>query len=98
MSTEEPPAADHRTVNADANTTIKEAHNVIETLVVKLSRQELYDKIWEVSVAGVSKEYGIPYSQLLKQVKAADIPVPPSGYWTKLSFRSEEHTSELQSR
>ena len=72
MSTEEPPAADHRTVNADANTTIKEAHNVIETLVVKLSRQELYDKIWEVSVAGVSKEYGIPYSQLLKQVKAAD--------------------------
>lgn len=59
---------------------------MIETLVVKLSRQELYDKIWEVSVAGVSKEYGIPYSQLLKQVKAADIPVPPSGYWTKLSF------------
>ena len=59
---------------------------MIETLVVILSRQELYDKIWEVSVAGVSKEYGIPYSQLLKQVKAADIPVPPSGYWTKLSF------------
>ena len=59
---------------------------MIETLVVKLSRQELYDKIWEISVAGVSKEYGIPYSQLLKQVKAADIPVPPSGYWTKLSF------------
>ena len=59
---------------------------MIETLVVKLSRQELYDKIWDISVAGVSKEYGIPYSQLMKQVKAANIPVPPSGYWTKLSF------------
>lgn len=59
---------------------------MIETLVVKLSRKELYDKIWEISVAGISKEYGIPYSQLMKQVKAANIPVPPSGYWTKLSF------------
>lgn len=57
-----------------------------EILVAKLSRQELYDKIWEISVAGVSKEYGIPYAQLMKQVKAANIPVPPSGYWTKLSF------------
>lgn len=59
---------------------------MIETSVVKLSRKELYDKIWEISVAGFSKEYAIPYSQLMKQVKAANIPVPPSGYWTKLSF------------
>lgn len=57
-----------------------------EIPAVKLSRQELYDKIWEISVAGVSKEYGIPYAQLMKQVKAANIPIPPSGYWTKLSF------------
>ena len=57
-----------------------------EILVAKLSRQELYDKIWEISVAGVSKEYGIPYAQMMKQVKAANIPVPPSGYWTKLRF------------
>lgn len=86
MSMEEPPAADHKSVNADANTTIKEVDKMIGPLVVKLSRQELYDKIWENSVAGVSKEYGIPYSQLMKQVKAANIPVPPSGYWTKLNF------------
>lgn len=59
---------------------------MVETLVVKLSRQELYDKIWAISVAGVAREYDIPYSQLMKQVKAAQVPIPPSGYWVKLSF------------
>lgn len=55
-------------------------------MVAELSRQELYNKIWEISVAGVAKEYDIPYSQLMKQVKAANIPIPPSDYWTKISF------------
>lgn len=59
---------------------------MVESLVTKLSRQELYDKIWDISVAGVAKEFDIPYSQLMKQVKAANIPTPPSGYWTKISF------------
>lgn len=59
---------------------------MVETLVVKLPRQELYDRIWKISVAGVAKEYDIPYSQMMKQVKAASIPIPPSGYWTKISF------------
>ena len=54
--------------------------------VVQLTRQELYDVIWEVSVAGAAKQYDIPYHQMMKQVKAADIPIPPSGYWTKLLF------------
>lgn len=54
--------------------------------IIEMSRKQLYDEIWEISVAGVSKKYNIPYSQLLKQVKEADIPIPPSGYWTKLSF------------
>lgn len=59
---------------------------MVDALVVKLSRKELYEKIWEKSVAGVAKEYDIPYAQFIKQVKAANIPYPPSGYWTKLSF------------
>ena len=58
----------------------------MEIAVVQLTRQELYDVIWEVSVAGAAKQYDIPYPQMLKQVKAADIPIPPSGYWTKLQF------------
>jgi hypothetical protein len=86
MEAEELPVSDNDTVKAEPQTIMKEVCDLIETVVVKLSRQELYDKIWEISVAGVAKKYDIPYSQLMKQVKAANIPIPPSGYWTKLSF------------
>lgn len=57
-----------------------------EEPVIKLTRQQLYDEIWTVSVAGVARKYNIPYSQLIKQIKQAAIPIPPSGYWTQLSF------------
>lgn len=58
----------------------------INTPKLEMTRQQLYDEVWKTSVMGLSKEYGIPYSLLLKQIKAADIPIPPSGYWTKISF------------
>lgn len=51
-----------------------------------LTRKELYEEIWNISVAGVSRKYGIPYVRCLAKIKAAQIPVPPSGYWTKLSY------------
>lgn len=52
----------------------------------KLSREQLYDEIWEISVSGVAKKYNVNYAELLKLCKETDIPIPPSGYWTKLSF------------
>lgn len=51
-----------------------------------ISRQQLYDEIWELSALGVAKKYDIPYSQFMQQVKIAGVPIPPSGYWTKISF------------
>lgn len=62
---------------------------------IQMTRQQLYDEIWTISVAGMAKKYGIPYGQLMKQVKAAGIPVPPSGYWTKLSFGKPAEKTEL---
>lgn len=59
---------------------------IMQTVVAKLTRKQLYDEIWEISASGVAQKYDIPYSQLLKQIKAANIPIPPSGYWTKISF------------
>ena len=58
----------------------------MQTTVVQLTRKQLYEEIWEISASGVAKKYSIPYSQLLKQLKIANIPIPPSGYWTKISF------------
>ena len=54
--------------------------------VAEITRKKLYDEIWKISVVGVAKKYGIPYNQCLKQIKNTDIPIPPTGYWTKLSF------------
>lgn len=73
----------------------KEA-NSMRIPVVTLTRRQLYDEIWELSVAGTAKKYEIPYAQMMKQVKLSNIPVPPSGYWTKLSFGKPVEKAELQ--
>lgn len=41
------------------------------------------------------KKYDVPYAQMLKQVKDAGIPIPPSGYWTKVSFGKPVEKIEL---
>ena len=60
--------------------------STVQMTVIRLTRKQLYDEIWEISAAGTAKKYDIPYSQFLKQIKEANIPIPPSGYWTKISF------------
>lgn len=75
--------------------TRKEETAVIKTPVIQLTRRQLYDEIWEISVTGVAKKYGVPYGTLMKQVKEANIPIPPSGYWTKLSFGKPVTKTEL---
>lgn len=56
---------------------------------VKLTRKQIYDEVWSVAVFGMALKYSIPYSALLKQIKDANIPIPPSGYWTKKEFGKE---------
>ena len=64
----------------------KKGGETMSSITVELTRKELYEKIWKLSVAGVARKYGIPYAKCLTQIKAAQIPVPPSGYWTKINF------------
>lgn len=51
--------------------------------IVKLTRQQIYDDIWELSVAGVARKYNLHYARLIEACKEADIPFPSSGYWTR---------------
>lgn len=67
----------------------------MEVSPIKMTRKQLYDEIWEISVAGVAKKYDIQYTWLIKQIKDADIPVPPSGYWTKIRFGKTVTKPEL---
>ena len=63
---------------------------------IELSRKELYEEIWKISVAGVAKKYGIPYAKCLAQIKEAKIPIPPPGYWTKISYGKQVEQTPLQ--
>jgi hypothetical protein len=51
--------------------------------IVKLSRKQLYDDIWEMSVAGVARKYNLVYAKLIEVCKESGIPFPSSGYWTR---------------
>ncbi|MBU3100649.1 MULTISPECIES: hypothetical protein [Clostridium] len=57
-----------------------------EDQFIKISRELLYSEIWDISASGVAKKYNVPYAEMLKLCKETEIPIPPSGYWTKLSF------------
>lgn len=57
-----------------------------DKIFIKMSREALYNEIWEISAAGTARKYDVPYAELLKLCKEVQIPIPPSGYWTKLSF------------
>lgn len=50
---------------------------------VTLSRQQLYDEIWQMSVAGVARKHNLNYAKLIAKCKVADIPFPSSGFWAR---------------
>lgn len=78
---------DRRTTAIESKkVTGKEDTAMPDYVEIKMSREQLYNEIWEISVMGVAQKYNLPYAQLLKLCKEADIPIPPSGYWTKISF------------
>jgi len=60
-----------------------------------VSRQALYEEIWTDSAAKVARKYGISYSQFLKICRDNSIPIPPSGYWTKLAFNKPVEKTPL---
>lgn len=55
----------------------------MDSLSMKFDRSKLYDEIWEISLTGVSKKYGLNYTKLVQACKENNIPYPSSAYWTK---------------
>lgn len=59
---------------------------IVDTTKSKtISRQQLYEEIWEISVSGFAKKYNIPYSQVKKACLDSNIPVPTNVYWGNIS-------------
>lgn len=53
---------------------------------ITISREALYQEIWDHSAAAVARKYYIAYGELTARCKEAKIPLPPAGYWTKVSY------------
>lgn len=51
---------------------------------MKISRDELYRRVWETPVRTLAKEFDISDVGLAKVCRKNQIPLPPVGYWTKV--------------
>jgi len=49
-----------------------------------LTRNDLYDLVWQKPITEVAKEYGLSDRGLSKLCERYGIPVPPRGYWSKI--------------
>jgi hypothetical protein len=57
----------------------------MERKTVRLTRQELYEKMWSQPTIALAEEFGISGRGLGKICTRFEIPVPPRGYWAKLA-------------
>lgn len=53
---------------------------------MKITREELYRRVWETPVRTLAKEFDISDVGLAKACRKHQIPIPPVGYWTKVQF------------
>src|SRR3984885_9545149 len=50
---------------------------------IRLTRAELYEKVWTAPVRTIAKEFGMSDVGLAKICRKHGIPIPPLGYWRK---------------
>jgi len=53
------------------------------------TREELYDLVWSKPVTHIAKEYGFSDSGIRKICKKINIPLPKSGYWSKVKHNKK---------
>ena len=51
----------------------------------KLTRQELYDRLWSTSTTKLAPDFGISDVGLAKRCKALNVPRPPRGHWAQIA-------------
>ena len=85
---EAPRAEEAEAVKAETGAQIVET--VVEPVrnrgAVAVTRQELYEKVWQMSLKRLAKEWGTSYVQLVAACEVMNVPRPPSGHWARLSL------------
>ena len=49
--------------------------------MTSVSRDALYNLIWERPIGQLSRQYGVPAAKVREACKMLSIPIPPAGYW-----------------
>jgi hypothetical protein len=62
---------------------IEEPPRVSRRLLARYDREELYEKVWTLTMQKVAKEYGVSDGTLGITCKKLHVPVPGVGYWNK---------------
>jgi hypothetical protein len=52
---------------------------------MQITRQQLYEHVWSKPIRQLAKEYGLSDVGLSKLCRRHNIPLPPMGYWMKVS-------------
>ena len=65
------------------------------TQQIKLTREELYRKIWEKPTTKVAAEFGISDVGLAKICRKMDVPKPPLGYWRRIETGAKIEPASL---
>ena len=51
---------------------------------IRLTREELYEKVWAQPTTKVAAEFGMSDVGLAKICRKMDVPKPPLGFWRKI--------------
>jgi hypothetical protein len=53
-------------------------------MIKRITREELYERIWTTPIVKLAKELGFSYVEIVKICTAWDVPRPTVGYWYRL--------------
>ena len=57
----------------------------IDDMSILEQRKQLYNEVWKEPIVTVAKRYEISDTGLRKRCRKLGIPLPPAGYWAKIS-------------
>jgi hypothetical protein len=60
-----------------------------------LTRQELYDLVWDNPLSKLAKKYNLCDNGLRKVCKKLDIPLPKNGHWQKIQYNKKVSKEKL---
>lgn len=64
---------------------------------VRVSRKDLYDRVWSEPVMKVAEKWGLSGTGLKKICRRLEIPVPHRGYWARVKAGHKENRPKLPS-